>query len=97
MKKIPSGEIKFVAGTDYDFTTPVVLSSRIEKLGGYDHCYTLDPGGKMYLSARVSVPEKKRSLQVYTNQPAIQLYTGNYLSTTLSPMEKWRPCTAVFV
>ena len=79
-EKIPSGEIKYVAGTDYDFTTSVALANRIEKLGGYDHCYTLDSGGKIYLSARVSVPEKKRSLQVYTNQPAIQLYTGTYLS-----------------
>jgi aldose 1-epimerase len=79
-EKIPSGEIKYVAGTDFDFTKPVTLSSRVEKLGGYDHCFTLDSDNKMYLSARVSVPEKKRSLQVYTNQAAIHLYTGNYLS-----------------
>jgi aldose 1-epimerase len=90
---IPTGELRSVADTPLDFRTPKVIGDRIDsgyeqlKLGrGYDHNWTLDantkPGGKVTLAATVSDPRSGRNLEVWTNQPAIQLYTGNFLDGT---------------
>ena len=90
---IPTGELRSVAGTPLDFRAPTVVGDRIDsdydqlKLGrGYDHNWILDanakPGGRVTLAATVSDPRSGRKLEVWTNQPAIQLYTGNFLDGT---------------
>ncbi len=85
---IPTGEIAKVAGTPMDFRTPRAIGERIddsfEQLifgKGYDHCYVLkkrEPGELSY-AARVEDPKSGRLLEVYTTEPGVQLYTGNWL------------------
>lgn len=85
---IPTGELANVAGTPMDFTTPHVIGERIEenfealKFGkGYDHCWAIDGWevGKMCKAAVLSEPTSGRSVEVYTTQPGVQIYTGNWL------------------
>jgi aldose 1-epimerase len=82
---IPTGEIRPVAGTPFDFNTPHTIGERIgEKydqliLGrGYDHNYILD--NKDDVDVTVYEPVSGRVLEVITDQPGMQLYTGNFLT-----------------
>ena len=82
---IPTGEIRPVAGTPLDFNTPHTIGERIgEKydqliLGrGYDHNYILD--NKDDVDVTVYEPVSGRVLEVITDQPGMQLYTGNFLT-----------------
>lgn len=84
---IPTGEIRPVAGTPFDFNTPHPIGERIEDrydqliLGrGYDHNYILD--NKEEVDVTVSEPVSGRMLEVITDQPGMQLYTGNFLDGT---------------
>lgn len=89
---IPTGELKPVAGTPFDFRKPMVIGARIDaddeqlKLaGGYDHNWVLNgPDGVMKLAAKVSDPHSGRTLTVTTTQPGVQFYTGNFLDGTHS-------------
>ncbi len=86
---IPTGEIKPVKGTPLDFTTPTPIGARIDQLkgnpGGYDHNFVLRSGGKsLALAARVHEPKTGRVMEVYTTQPGIQFYTGNFLDGKLT-------------
>ena len=82
---IPTGAHPDVAGTPFDFKTPHTIGERISKTdGGYDHNYILSPtkfktflGKELGLAAVVDGNEL--SMKVYTDQPGIQLYTGNFL------------------
>jgi aldose 1-epimerase len=81
---IPTGEIRQVAGTPFDFTTPHAIGERIgadyEQLvlgKGYDHNYILD--NKEDVDVTVYEPASGRMLEVITDQPGMQLYTGNFL------------------
>lgn len=82
---IPTGNRPMVVGTPFDFTSPHTVGERIaDTNGGYDHNYILTPtvfkeylGNKLGLAAVVEGDEL--SLDVYTDQPGIQLYTGNFL------------------
>ena len=78
---IPTGEIAPVAGTPFDFTAPHAIGERIALVeGGYDHNFVLrSGGGTLALAARVEEPVSGRVMEVWTDQPAIQLYTGNFL------------------
>lgn len=84
---IPTGEIKSVKGTPFDFLKPTVIGSRIHedneqlKLAkGYDQNWVLNnKGDSMALAAKVEDPNSGRVLEVFTNQPGIQFYTGNQL------------------
>ena len=78
---IPTGELKAVKGTPLDFTTPTAVGKRIAKVkGGYDHNYVLrGERGKMRLAARVVEPKSGRVLEIHTDQPGIQFYSGNFL------------------
>lgn len=86
---IPTGEIRQVVGTPFDFTTPHAIGERIaeddEQLrygGGYDHNFVLDGranGGELSFAARLHSPRSGRALEVLTTQPGMQLYTGNAL------------------
>jgi len=81
---IPTGEISSVAGTPFDFTAPYAIGERIAQVeGGYDHNFVLRGGGALALAARVEEPESGRAMEIYTDQPAIQLYTGNFLDGTV--------------
>jgi aldose 1-epimerase len=81
---IPTGETRQVAGTPFDFNTPHTIGERIGEnydqliLGrGYDHNYILDH--KEDVAATVYDPESGRMLEVITDQPGMQLYSGNFL------------------
>ncbi|MGZ5497241.1 MAG: aldose epimerase family protein [Candidatus Aminicenantales bacterium] len=82
---IPTGEIVPVAGTPFDFTSPHTIGERIAKVeGGYDHNFVLrSGGGALALAARVEEPVSGRILEIWTDQPGIQLYTGNFLDGTV--------------
>jgi len=82
---IPTGAITAVAGTPLDFTSPHAIGERIAQVeGGYDHNFVLrSGGGTLTLAARVEEPETGRVLEIFTDQPAIQLYTGNFLDGTV--------------
>ncbi len=85
---IPTGETTSVQGTPLDFTRAATLGSRIAEMkgepGGYDHNYVLRSGGKeLALAARVTEPESGRVLEMFTTEPAVQLYTANFLDGTI--------------
>ena len=82
---IPTGQILAVAGTPFDFTSPHTIGERIASVeGGYDHNFVLKSGGgTLALAARVEEPESGRAMEIWTDQPAIQLYTGNFLDGTV--------------
>lgn len=84
---IPTGELRPVAGTPMDFTQPTVIGDRInqdyEQLvfgKGYDHNWVLNSGGgSMALAASVYEPKTGRMMKVYTTEPGMQFYAGNFL------------------
>jgi aldose 1-epimerase len=86
---IPTGEIKPVAGTPFDFRTPTPIGARVDandpqiKNGkGYDHNFVLDrPAGAAGLVhvARVTEPTTGRTLDISTMEPGVQFYSGNFL------------------
>ena len=87
---IPTGKVAPVAGTPMDFTTPTVIGKRVaedfESLksgNGYDHAWVLKNGGMVSLAARVKDPRSGRVMEVSTNQPAVQFYSGNFLDGTV--------------
>jgi aldose 1-epimerase len=80
---IPTGKLEPVDGTPMDFTTPHAIGQRIDQVdGGYDHCYILNqnPDDRVALAASVVDAKSGRQMQVFTSQPAIQLYTANFLT-----------------
>jgi aldose 1-epimerase len=83
---IPTGEAVPVAGTPFDFTTPHAIDERIAQVeGGYDHNFVLrSGGGALALAARVEEPQSGRVLEIWTDQPGIQFYTGNFLDGTIA-------------
>ncbi len=92
---IPTGELRAVKGTPFDFTTPMKIGSRIndkdeqlELARGYDHNFVLNrKGAGMILAARVYEPTSGRTLEVTTTQPAVQFYTGNFLDGSVTGKE----------
>jgi aldose 1-epimerase len=85
---IPTGELRPVAGTPMDFTSPMMIGSRIQETGGgYDHCYVLSRKAgeaEPTLAARAVEPQSGRTMEVYTTEPGVQLYTANGLDGSLS-------------
>jgi aldose 1-epimerase len=86
---IPTGELRDVKGTALDFTKMQTIGSRIKELGGnpigYDHNYVLINGEKkLALAAKVIDPESGRAMEVYTDQPGVQFYTGNFLDGSIT-------------
>ena len=81
---IPTGELRLVAGTPFDFTTPHAIGERIAQVpGGYDHNWVLNSENPS-LAASVYDPASGRTLEVTTDQPGIQCYTGNFLDGSLT-------------
>lgn len=92
---IPSGEMRAVAGTPFDFREPRPIGARIgdqdEQLAlalGYDHNFILSPSarGGPQLAARAHEPRSGRVLEVRTTEPGLQFYSGNHLDGTLRGM-----------
>lgn len=88
---IPTGEIVPVAGTPFDFTEPTTIGARIDdeapqlKFGnGYDHNFVLDgEAGSFRKAAEVYAPKTGRVLEVWTEEPGLQFYAGNFLDGSL--------------
>jgi aldose 1-epimerase len=88
---IPTGELRSVQGTPFDFTTPTAIGARIsqdeEQLcfgKGYDHNWVLTSGGgALVQAAEVYEPKTGRVLEVWTTEPGVQFYTGNFLDGTI--------------
>jgi len=85
---IPTGELKKVEGTPFDFRKATAIGARIDandeqiKLGGgYDHNFVLNRKAAtgLSLAARVSDPTSGRAMEVWTTEPGVQFYTGNFL------------------
>lgn len=86
---IPTGEIAPVKGTPMDFTSPHPIGDRLLDLTnsprGYDHNYVLNSKGKkLSLAATVYEPKSGRFMEILTDQPGIQFYSGNFLDGTLT-------------
>jgi aldose 1-epimerase len=83
--KIPTGEIRSVAGTPMDFRRPRTI--RKEAGLDYDHCWVLDRSkvaDDLVLAARLSDPRSGRMLEISTNQPGIQFYDGSFLDGSVT-------------
>ena len=90
---IPTGELKPVKGTDFDFTKPTKIGERINNRDpqlifgkGYDHNWVLnrEDDDSMALAAEVYEPTTGRVMTVTTTEPGIQFYSGNFLDGTLT-------------
>jgi aldose 1-epimerase len=87
---IPTGELRPVRGSPFDFTRPAAIGTGINqndeqlKLGrGYDHNFVLTGAGKLAQAAEVFEPGSGRVLEVWTTEPGVQFYTGNFLDGSI--------------
>ncbi len=87
-KLIPTGELASVEGTPFDFRTEKKVGRDLDeahpdllKAGGYDHCFNFTGGedGEVKLRAILKDEKSGRVMKMYTSQPCVQLYTGNFL------------------
>ena len=84
---IPTGEILKVAGTPFDFRTPKAVGQdidaddeQIKNGAGYDHCFVLNKKeeGELSFAAKIKEPVSGRTMEVYTTEPGVQVYTDNW-------------------
>ncbi len=82
---ITTGQLLPVKGTPFDFTTPTRIGARIDQVkGGYDHNWVLNKSGNdMKKAAEVTDSISGRKLEVFTTEPGLQFYTGNFLNGTI--------------
>lgn len=101
-KLIPTGEIRSVKGTPFDFRSPKTIGEDFDlenpdlKLaGGYDHCICFTGGETKAPVLRIEAyePNSGRLMQVYTNQPAVQFYTGNFMWEIEAPLKGGCPAS----
>lgn len=84
---IPTGKPADVKGTPFDFTVPHRIGERIDEVKkaphqtkGYDHCFVLrGQRGKLELAAKAKDPKTGRVMEIFTTEPGVQLYCGNFL------------------
>jgi aldose 1-epimerase len=94
---IPTGELKPVEGTPFDFRTPTAVGARInaddEQIkfgGGYDHNWVISkPAGQLGLQARIEEPTTGRIMEVWSTEPGVQFYTGNFLDGSITGKGGW--------
>lgn len=86
---ITTGEMMAVTGTQFDFNTPTTIAPRVSQFeneqlkfgNGFDHNWVLRTKGDISkLAAKLTSPATGISLEVYTNEPGLQVYTGNFLN-----------------
>jgi aldose 1-epimerase len=88
---VPTGELRFVAGTPFDFRTARSIgdsihdvAEQLKRASGYDHTYVLDGwDGSLRQAAYVYEPVSGRALELYTTQPGVHFYSGNFLNGTM--------------
>jgi aldose 1-epimerase len=88
---IPTGDLRSVEGTPFDFRKPTVIGARIQEdnqqlkfAKGYDQNFVLNrQGSGLTLAARAMDPESGRVLEVFTTQPGLQFYSGNFLDGSI--------------
>lgn len=88
---IPTGELRAVAGTPFDFRMPTPIGLRIgaaddqlRHAGGYDHTFAIaGADGSLRCAARVLEPTSGRTMEVWTTEPGVQFYSGNFLDGTV--------------
>ena len=82
---IPTGEIKTVKGSPFDFTKATKIGARVDSVkGGYDHNYVLNKKDTSLTKAATLTDDRSgRTLEVFTTQPGMQFYTGNFLDGTI--------------
>ncbi len=103
---IPTGELVAVEGTPMDFRTPTAIGDRVNDTTyqqivyglGYDHNWVLNKpaAGEMSLAAKVIEPESGRTMEVYTTEPAIQFYGGNFMPGVTGKAGKFYPYRGAF-
>lgn len=92
---IPTGELRPVDGTPFDFRQPTPIGARIDedteqiRFGpGYDHNFVLKredaAADSLVLAARVTEPKSGRVMEVYTTEPGLQFYSGNFLDGSIT-------------
>jgi aldose 1-epimerase len=94
---IPTGELRPVEGTPFDFRIPTAIGARInaddEQIkfgGGYDHNWVINkPAGQLGLHARVTEPTTGRVLEVLSTEPGLQFYCGNFLDGSIKGKGGW--------
>jgi len=94
---IPTGELRPLKGTPLDFSKPTEIGARIhqddvqlKRGNGYDHNYVLrKPAGQLGLAARVFEATSRRVLEVFTTEPGMQFYTGNFLDGSITGKGGW--------
>jgi aldose 1-epimerase len=87
---IPTGELKQVKGTPFDFTKPTAIGKHIDEADeqlkngkGYDHNWVLTKkANELSLAATVAEPTSGRVMEVWTTEPGLQFYSGNFLDGT---------------
>ena len=104
-KLIPlPGAPRSVAGTPFDFRTAHTIGERIDQDDaqlrqgkGYDHNFCLANGGALRLAARLEAPSSGRALELLTDQPGLQFYSGNFLDGSVAGKGKrvYRPRDAI--
>jgi aldose 1-epimerase len=89
---IPTGELAPVAGTPFDFRKPMPIGARIDakneqlrRAGGYDHSFVIRRSGPgLVHAAQLFEPTTGRTLDVWTTEPALQVYSGNFLDGSVA-------------
>jgi len=89
--QIPTGELRSVKGTPFDFTVATAIGTRIQQNDqqlefgrGYDHNWVLNGRtGVLHLAAQVYDPDSGRLLEISTTEPGVQFYSGNFLDGTV--------------
>lgn len=83
---IPTGEFRELIGSEMDFTSSKTIGSQFDKVpGGYDHTYVINKSSsEIGLVARVYEPTSGRVMEVYSTEPGVQFYTGNFLDGSLT-------------
>ena len=82
---IPTGELKPVEGGPFDFRQEKTIGRDFEQVeGGYDHNFVLNGSGELSLAARLTSPLTGITMEVYTDQPGMQFYSGNFLDGTIT-------------
>lgn len=84
---IPTGEVRFVKDTPFDFTTPKPVGQdidanhpQIKNGAGYDHCFVLNKKeeGELSFAAKITEPNSGRTMEVFTTEPGVQFYSDNW-------------------